>query len=98
MPLPARWAPQLPLPRISRCESCASPAGRYQSPSRRHTATQPNPSTPHADTFHGSPSLSCAARSSHGSRCAPMLSLNTAAACSEGINSDNDNDNFTNVY
>ena len=75
MPMPARWAPQLPLPRICHRESTASPI------------TQPAHTASHIDELHGSPDLSCAARSCHGSRGALMLSPNTAAACSEGINS-----------
>ena len=70
--MPTRWSPQLPLPRI-RPHNYASPP------------TQPSHTASHTNELHGSPTLSCAARSCQGSRGAPTLSPNTAAACSEGI-------------
>ena len=71
MPMPTRWAPQLPLP-------CIRPRIDTRPISlTRHTA-------PDTNELHGSTDLSCAAPSCHGSRGAPMLPLNTAAARSEG--------------
>jgi hypothetical protein len=92
--LAPRWAPQLPLPRISHRESCASPVLR-QSLLLRQPILPPN-----LPTLHLTPTHLVALLHRHVLRALAMacaaLSLNTAAAWSEGINSDNDNANLLN--
>ena len=71
MPMPTRWAPQLPLPCI-RPRLATRPISQTG-----HTA-------PDTNELHGTTDPTCAAPSCHGSRGPPMLPLNTAAARSEG--------------
>ena len=71
MPMPTRWAPQLPLPCI-RPRLATRPISQTG-----HTA-------PDTNELHGTTDPTCAAPSCHGSRGPPMLPLNTAAVRSEG--------------